>query len=71
CNLDQQCKAPDLLTFGDCGRTSVAEFVGRMTKTTREESDGPRHFAIPKRAKRKGKMAGQRGPIAPTQGVPP
>ena len=35
------------------------------------ESDGPRHFAIPKRAKRKGKMAGQRGPIAPTQGVPP
>ena len=36
CNLDQQCKAPDLLTFGDCGRTSVAEFVGRMTKTTRE-----------------------------------
>ncbi|CAN0127470.1 unnamed protein product, partial [Ascophyllum nodosum] len=26
------------------------------------ESDGPRHFAIPKRAKRKGKMAGQRGP---------
>ncbi|CAN0303461.1 unnamed protein product, partial [Ascophyllum nodosum] len=20
CNLDQQCKAPDLLTFGDCGQ---------------------------------------------------
>ena len=36
CNLDQQCKAPDLLTFGDCGRTPVAEFASRMAKTTRE-----------------------------------
>ena len=36
CNLDQQRKAPDLLTFNDCGRTAVAEFVGWMTKTTRE-----------------------------------
>ena len=36
CNLDQQCKASDLLTFGDCGRTSVAEFVSRVTKPTRE-----------------------------------
>ena len=35
------------------------------------ESGGPRHFVIPKRAKRTGKMAGQRGPISPTQGVPP
>ena len=35
------------------------------------ESGGPSHFVIPKRAKRDGKMVGQRGPIAPTQGVPP
>ena len=35
------------------------------------ESGGTPHLVIPKRAKRKGKMAGQRGPIAPTQGVPP
>ncbi|CAN0442506.1 unnamed protein product, partial [Ascophyllum nodosum] len=40
----------DLLTFGDCGRTSVAEFVGRMTKTTREDFAPPLSRAsIPRR----------------------
>ena len=29
------------------------------------------HFVIPKKAKMKGKAVGQRGSIAPTQGVPP
>ena len=37
CNPEQQRKAPDLLTLGDCGRTSVAVFVCLDTvKTTRE-----------------------------------
>ena len=35
------------------------------------ESGGSTHFVIPKIAKRKGKMVGQRGAIASTQGVPP
>ncbi|CAM9103807.1 unnamed protein product, partial [Ascophyllum nodosum] len=43
------------------GGALASEPAPEAPRIPSSKSGGPRHFAVPKRAKRKGKMAGQRG----------